>query len=79
VAFDLARVLRTRYVIDDFQRSYFVIRDLDELLELAQIDFLPLYEQTAGLPEYEAGELAEGDRVLSRGDGSYHRARQAAV
>ena len=78
IAFHLPRVLRTRYVIDDFQRSYFVIRSLDELLELAQIDFLPLYEQTAGLPEFEAGELAAEDRVLSRGDGSYHRARQAA-
>ena len=78
VAFDLQRVLRTRYVIDDFQRSYFVIRDLAELLELAQIDFLPLYEQTAGLPEFEAGELADGDRVISRGNGSYHLARQTA-
>ncbi len=79
VAFDLARVLRTRYVIDDFQRSYFVIRNLDELLELAQIDFLPLYEQTDGLPEFEAGELSAEDRVISHGDGSYHRARQAAT
>jgi len=78
VAFNLPRVLRTRYVIDDFQRSYFVIRDLAELLELAQIDFLPLYEQSNGLPEFEAGELAEGDGVISLGDGSYHRARQAA-
>jgi phenylalanine-4-hydroxylase len=79
VAFDLARVLRTRYVIDDFQRSYFVIRNLDELLALAQIDFLPLYEQTHGLPEFEAGELAQGDRVISHGDGSYHRARAEPV
>jgi phenylalanine-4-hydroxylase len=77
VAFDLPRVLRTRYVIDDFQRSYFVIRNLDELLELAQIDFLPLYELTNGLAEFEAGELSDGDRVISHGDGSYHRAREA--
>ena len=79
VAFDLPRVLRTRYVIDDFQRSYFVIRNLDELLELAQIDFLPLYEQTAALPEFEAGELTAGDRVISHGDGSYHRARRVSA
>ena len=79
VAFYLPRVLRTRYVIDDFQRSYFVIRSLDELLELAQIDFLPLYEQTDGLAEFEAGELDGDDRVISRGDGSYHRARQAGA
>ena len=79
VAFDLPRVLRTRYVIDDFQRSYFVIRNLDELLKLAQIDFLPLYEQTAALPEFEAGELTAGDRVISHGDGSYHRARRVSA
>ena len=76
IAFELPRVLRTRYVIDDFQRSYFVIKNLDELLELAHIDFGPLYQQTDALPEYEAGELASSDHVLSHGDGSYHRARR---
>ena len=76
IAFELPRVLRTRYVIDDFQRSYFVIKNLDELLELAHIDFGPLYQQTEALPEYEAGELASSDHVLSHGDGSYHRARR---
>ena len=79
IAFQLPRVLRTRYVIDDFQRSYFVIRSLDELLELAQIDFLPLYEQSTGQPEFDAGELAAGDRVISHGDGSYHRAQHTRV
>ena len=78
VAFKLPRVLRTRYVIDDFQRSYFVINNLDELLELAHIDFLPLYEQADGLPEFEAGELTMQDRVISHGDGTYHRTRQAS-
>ena len=76
IAFELPRVLRTRYVIDDFQRSYFVIKNLDELLELAHIDFGPLYQQTDALPEYEAGELASSDHVLSHGDGGYHRARR---
>jgi len=49
--FDVERVMRTRYRIDDFQESYFVIEDLDELLELARIDFAPLYERAQGLPE----------------------------
>jgi phenylalanine-4-hydroxylase len=43
VRFDLERVLRTRYRIDDFQETYFVIGSLDELLELARIDFAPIY------------------------------------
>ena len=50
VRFDLERVMRTHYRIDDFQETYFVIRDLDELLELARIDFAPIYQRIAGLP-----------------------------
>jgi phenylalanine-4-hydroxylase len=30
--------MRTRYRIDDFQETYFVLGDLGELLELARID-----------------------------------------
>ncbi|MET0807185.1 MAG: phenylalanine 4-monooxygenase, partial [Pseudoxanthomonas sp.] len=47
VRFDLDRVMRTNYRIDDFQETYFVIRNLEELLELAQIDFAPVYERIA--------------------------------
>jgi phenylalanine-4-hydroxylase len=43
--FDLERVMRTHYRIDDFQESYFVLDNLDDLLELARIDFAPLYGQ----------------------------------
>src|SRR5262249_56272982 len=31
VGFELARVMRTRYRIDDFQETYFVIRGIDQL------------------------------------------------
>jgi phenylalanine-4-hydroxylase len=75
VRFDLDRVLRTRYRIDDFQETYFVLRDLDELLELAQIDFTPRYRQARGLPEIEPGDIQPDDLVLHRGTGHYHRAR----
>jgi phenylalanine-4-hydroxylase len=75
--FALERVMRTRYRIDDFQESYFVLRDFDELLELARIDFLPLYERVRGLPEFEPGALQAGDQVLHRGTGDYHRQRRA--
>lgn len=75
LAFDVARVLRTRYRIDDFQETYFVLRDLDQLLELARIDFAPLYQRLQGQPEYEPGELLPTDTVLQRGSGRYHRER----
>ena len=76
VAFNLARVMRTRYRIDDFQETYFVIDSLDELLALAQIDFAPVYQGVAGLPEIEPGQLQVSDRVLTHGSGVYHAARR---
>lgn len=72
IAFELERVMRTNYRIDDFQEGYFVIRDLDQLLELATIDFGPLYERIAGQPEFAPGEVRPTDRVISRGTGRYH-------
>jgi phenylalanine-4-hydroxylase len=76
VRFDLERVLQTRYRIDDFQETYFVLGDLDELLALARVDFAPLYERLHGRPEIEPGTLLPTDRVLHRGSGRYHAARK---
>ncbi len=74
--FDVERVMRTRYRIDDFQETYFVIGDLDELLDLARIDFAPLYERAMGQPEFEPGDVLPTDRVVTRGTGRYHAAKR---
>lgn len=79
IRFDLERVMRTRYRIDDFQESYFVIRDLDELLELAQIDFAPIYQRVGQAGDLQPGEVLESDLLFTRGNGDYHRARRAAA
>ena len=76
VRFALPRVMRTRYRIDDFQEVYFVLDNLSQLLDLAQIDFTPLYRQVAGLPVLDPGELAAGDQFIRQGTGAYHRGRQ---
>ncbi|MGH7094187.1 MAG: phenylalanine 4-monooxygenase [Stellaceae bacterium] len=76
LGFDLARVMRTRYRIDDFQESYFVVDALDDLLHLAEIDFAPLYRRAKTLPEIEPGDVMPDDRVLARGTGAYHAAKQ---
>jgi len=76
IGFDLERVMRTRYRIDDFQESYFVIDGLDQLLELATIDFAPLYDRIAGRPDHEPGTVLPSDRVVSRGTGQYHLERR---
>jgi len=77
IAFELERVMRTRYRIDDFQESYFVLRGIDQLLELAAVDFAPLYERVRRLPDFEPGEVLPHDRVLHRGTGAYHAAKRA--
>jgi phenylalanine-4-hydroxylase len=76
IRFELERVMRTHYRIDDFQESYFVIGDLDELLALAQVDFGPIYERAHGQPEHEPGQILAGDTLIARGTGRYHAAKR---
>lgn len=60
--FELSRVMRTEYRIDDFQASYFVIRSFDELFRACyDTDFAPLYARYAGLPPIAADATAPGD------------------
>lgn len=76
IRFDLERVMRTHYRIDDFQESYFVIDDLEQLLELSRIDFAPLYgRMDDGGSAFQPGELLPGDDVIHRGTGAYHAGR----
>jgi phenylalanine-4-hydroxylase len=79
IGFDLERVMRTRYRIDDFQESYFVIDNLERLLELAQIDFAPIYQRIDGQTEYEPGTVLTSDRVVSQGTGRYHAQKKVEV
>lgn len=78
IRFDLERVMRTRYRIDDFQESYFVIGGFDELLHLAEIDFTPIYARVRGQPEFEPGTVLAADQVIRRGTGAYHSGRRPA-
>ena len=79
IGFELERVMRTRYRIDDFQECYFVLDQLDDLLELAHIDFAPVYERAQQQPTLEPRELLAADRVITRGSGRYHSARRAGA
>jgi phenylalanine-4-hydroxylase len=79
VRFNLERVMRTRYRIDDFQETYFVLSGLDELLELASKDFGPVYERLRGLEEFLPGHLIPADTVLTQGTGVYHDAKRRSA
>jgi phenylalanine-4-hydroxylase len=66
---DLERIMRTRYKIDTFQQTYFVIDSFEQLMEATEPDFRPIYERLASLSAFPAGEVQPGDRVLHRGTG----------
>jgi phenylalanine-4-hydroxylase len=67
IGFDLLRIMRTRYKIDTFQETYFVIRDFRELFEATAPDFTPHYEALRGLESHAPGAVLGTDRVLHRG------------
>ena len=68
LGFDLKRVMRTPYRIDDFQANYFVIASFEDLLRQTQdTDFAPLYAQLADLPDIPIATILPGDRVDTRG------------
>ena len=68
IGFDLARVMRTEYRIDDYQRSYFVIPDFETLLRATtETDFAPLYAALENLPDLAPDALLAEDEVITRG------------
>ncbi len=75
IPFDLERVMRTKYIIDDFQQTYFVIDSFEKLLQVCYQDFGPVYDRLRSAPDIEAHELAEGDHIITRGDHRYFRAK----
>jgi phenylalanine-4-hydroxylase len=67
IGFDLPRIMRTRYKIDTFQETYFVIRDFRELFEATAPDFAPYYSALSGLEPHSPRTVLPADRVLNRG------------
>src|SRR5205807_6859796 len=63
--FDLRRIMRTRYRIDDFQQLYFVIDDFRELFEATRPDFAPIYSEVATLPDLEPTARLDDDREFA--------------
>ncbi|HUO87584.1 MAG TPA: phenylalanine 4-monooxygenase [Rhizomicrobium sp.] len=78
IGFDLERVMRTEYRIDDFQESYFVIDSFDALFQETYKDFAPIYAKLAAGPTYKPGDILPTDRVHTRGTHSYVGGSHAA-
>jgi phenylalanine-4-hydroxylase len=63
IGFDLQRVLRTNYLIDAYQKTYFVLDDIEQLFDsVLDADFDALFAQAAELPAYEPDARLPSDQ-----------------
>ena len=69
IGFDLERIMRTRYRIDTFQKTYFVIDSFQQLMDATAPDFTPIYARLARQDSIPAGEVLASDAVFNRGTG----------
>jgi len=65
LGFNLQRVMRTRYKIDTFQESYFVIESFDRLFRDTAPDFTDFYREVARQETLPADAVLPGDKVYS--------------
>jgi phenylalanine-4-hydroxylase len=79
LGFDLERVMRTRYRIDDYQQNYFVIDSFEDLLrQTRDADLGPIYDRLRDLDVIDVGDLLPSDQVLHVGTQAYANAKACA-
>lgn len=70
IGFDLPRVMRTRYRIDTYQKTYFVIDSFEQLFRATvDPDFGPIYYHLKGAESVPAGSVLDTDTVFNHGTG----------
>ena len=79
IGFDLQRVMRTKYAIDDFQQTYFVIDSFEKLLDACYQDFGQVYERLATASDIEPYEVVAADEVHTRGTQAHFARKQTRV
>ncbi|WP_296596427.1 phenylalanine 4-monooxygenase [Phenylobacterium sp.] len=80
IGFDLERVMRTDYRIDDYQQTYFVIDSYEDLLRRTlETDFAPLYARLARAKDLSTDAVLPSDTVYTLGDQAYARSRKAGA
>ena len=75
LGFDLERVMRTPYRIDDFQQAYFVIPSLQALLDATLQDFAAIYARLETASDLPIDAILPTDRVFTRGTQAYASAK----
>jgi len=69
IGFNLERVMNTRYRIDTYQQTYFVIDSFAQLFAATRPDFTPIYAKLAAQPARAARSVLPDDHVFTRGTG----------
>ena len=67
IALDLLRCMRTRYKIDDYQTTYFVIQSFEQLFEMTAPDFAPFYDTVRSLGDLPADATIASDSSITLG------------
>jgi len=73
LGFDLERVMKTLYRIDDFQQVYFVIDSIEALKTATLQDFGPIYERLKGAEALPIEAVLPTDKVFTQGTQAYAR------
>ncbi|HEX8415220.1 MAG TPA: phenylalanine 4-monooxygenase [Sphingomicrobium sp.] len=72
IGFDLERVMRTPYRIDDYQQTYFVIESFEDLLhQTLDRDFAPIYAAMDAKQDLAITDILPNDTVFTRGTQDY--------
>jgi phenylalanine-4-hydroxylase len=67
IAFDLQRVVRTEYLIDAYQQTYFVLDDFEQLFDsVLGADFDALFAQWANTAPYPANAVLADDKRIEQ-------------
>ncbi|MCG2842066.1 phenylalanine 4-monooxygenase [Sandaracinobacter sp. RS1-74] len=78
LGFDLKRVMRTPYRIDDYQQSYFVVESFEDLLrQTIETDFAPLYAEMAAEADIPIEAVLDTDLVFTRGTQAHARSGES--
>jgi phenylalanine-4-hydroxylase len=71
IGFDLERVMKTLYRIDDFQQVYFVIDSIEQLKRETLKDFGPIYDRLKGADAIPIETILPTDEVFTQGTQAY--------
>jgi phenylalanine-4-hydroxylase len=78
IGFDLKRLMRTKYRIDVYQQTNFVIDSFEDLLRRTlDTDFGPFYDELRDAPDIEIEAILPTDHIFTRDSQAYARAKEA--